>query len=539
VKTWNPLYAEGDGIPCVALKKKQQCQGSTLMDRERIASEGIHYVVCCRASGARALAGTLLALSVLIAGCSSGGPASSAAAPVTPAATTQVNLVVSSEANDQLAIFAAQLQSVTLSNSSGHSVTLLSSPLFLEFMHFNGVAGPLATATIPQDTYTSATVAVGNAQFSCDFINASGALNLATFAYGYMPAGHVTVTLPQPITVTGDSMGIALGLLVSQSATAGSCTADAPTQNSIALYSITPTFELTGVVSTDAVAAARYLSVKEYMGEIGTFDAASGILQLQVPSAADQTNGPVSLQVSVDTATVLQGVSSTAGLNAGTFVTLDGMLRADGSVRATRIAVADPLAVNVRRGPVLMVPSSEPVVQMQPIQGQGADNVVDMESFDFAGTSFRISGELSNLQQLPFTASFTNANMVAGQNIYVSAPQYILSGGFSYYAAATTITLMPQTIDGTVYSVGGSGNFTVYGVELGSQDLFPSLAVQAGQTTRLTQPGQIQVYVDNNTQQLASTPVTVDAPARFYGLVFNDNGVLRMDAAAIFDGLAP
>jgi hypothetical protein len=500
-----------------------------------MASKGIHYVVCGRAS----LAGTLLALSLLIAGCSSGGPASSAAEPVTPAATTQVNLVMSSDANDQFSIFAAELQSVTLSNSSGRSVTLFSNPLFVDFVHFNGVAGPLATATIPQDTYTSATVAVGSAQFSCDYLNASGGLNVATFAYGSTPAGHITVTLPQPITVTGDSMAIALRLLVSQSATASSCSSDAPTQNLLTIYSITPTFELTGVAATDLVATARYLSLREYVGRVGAFDAASGILQLQVPSAIGQPNISAPLRVSVDTQTTLQGVASTAGLTAGTFVTLDGMLQADGSVRATRIAVADPLAVNVRRGPVLMVLSAEPVVQMQPIQGQGANNVVDDEPFDFANTNFRISGELSNLQQLPFTASFTSANMVAGQNIYVSAPQYILSGGLPYYAAATTITLMPQTIDGTVYSVSVSGNFTVYGVELGNQDLLGSLAVQPGQTTLLTQPGQIQVYVDNNTQQLAATPLTVDAPARFYGLVFNDNGVLRMDAAAIFDGVAP
>jgi hypothetical protein len=428
---------------------------------------------------------------------------------------TQVNLVVSSDANDQLTIFAAQLQSVTLSNSSGHSVSLLSSPFFLDFMHFNGVAGPLATATIPQDTYTSATVAVGNAQFGCDYLNASGALNDATFAYGYMPTGSVTVMLPRPITVTGDSMGIALRLLVSRSATASSCTADAATQNAITPFSITPTFELTGVEATEAAATARYSSLREYMGQVAAFDAASGVLQLQIPSAVGQPNDPVPLLVSVDTVTVLQGAASTAALTAGTFVTLDGTLQADGSVRATRIAVADPLAVNVRRGPVIVVWSAEPIVTIQPVQGQGADHVVNTEPFEFANTSFRISEELSNLQQLPFTASFTNANMVAGQNIYVSAPQYISSGGVSYLAAATTITLMPQTIDGTVYSVGSSGNFTVYGVELGSQDPFPTLAVQPGQTTRLTQPSQIQVYVDHNTQQLASSAVTVGAPARF------------------------
>jgi hypothetical protein len=86
---------------------------------------------------------------------------------------TQVNLVMSGDANDQLSIFSAGIQSVTLSNSSGHSVTLFNTPTFLEFMHFNGIAGPLATTTIPQDTYTSATVAVGAAQSLPDSCGAS------------------------------------------------------------------------------------------------------------------------------------------------------------------------------------------------------------------------------------------------------------------------------------------------------------------------------------------------------------------------------
>lgn len=485
-------------------------------------------------------AGACLLVAALLGGCSGGGSGTTVATPATPPApaTTQVNLTVSSDANDQLTSFIAELQSVTLSNSSGHAVTLYSKPLSLEFMHLNAVTGPLATATIPQDTYSSATVTVGAAQFICDFLDATGALHDATFSYGYMPTGNVTVTLPQPITVTGDSMGIALRLLVSQSATASSCTANAPTQNSITVYSITPSFELTGFASTDTAAAARFLSLREYMGQVGAFDAATGILQLQNTAAPNNPNGSP-LQVSVDTSTVLQGVTNTSGLSAGTFLTLDGTLQPDGSVHATRIAVADPLAVNVRRGPVVQISSAEPIVIMRPVQGAGMDNVVDTESFDFSSASFRISGELTNLQQLPFTASFTGANMVPGQNIYVSAPQYILIASPGYYAAATTITLMPQTIDGIVYSVGSSGTFTVYGVELGSQDLFPSLAVQQGQPMLLAQPGQIQVYVDNNTKQLASSPLTVGAPARFYGLVFNDNGVLRMDAAATLDGIAP
>ena len=36
---------------------------------------------------------------------------------------------------------------------------------------------------------------------------------------------------------------------------------------------------------------------------------------------------------------------------------------------------------------------------------------------------------------------------------------------------------------------------------------------------------------------LNTQPVTVGSPTRFYGLVFNDNGTLRMDCAEIFDGV--
>jgi hypothetical protein len=45
------------------------------------------------------------------------------------------------------------------------------------------------------------------------------------------------------------------------------------------------------------------------------------------------------------------------------------------------------------------------------------------------------------------------------------------------------------------------------------------------------------VYADSNTQQLNTNPVAVGSVVRFYGLVFNDNGTLRMDCAQINDGV--
>jgi hypothetical protein len=45
------------------------------------------------------------------------------------------------------------------------------------------------------------------------------------------------------------------------------------------------------------------------------------------------------------------------------------------------------------------------------------------------------------------------------------------------------------------------------------------------------------VYVDNNTQQLNSQPLAPGSTLRFYGLVFNDNGTLRMDYPQVNDGV--
>jgi hypothetical protein len=177
------------------------------------------------------------------------------------------------------------------------------------------------------------------------------------------------------------------------------------------------------------------------------------------------------------------------------------------------------------------------IVNIKPIEGQGTDALVDVETYDFSGTAFSISRQLSNVQQLPFAASFNAANMVPGQNVHLSSPAFVTCCGAEYLAPATTITLMPQTIDGTVLASSTSGTFTIYSVQLSAFDLFAGLAVQPGQATLLAQPAQVQVYVDGSTQTLNSNPAAVGSTLRFYGLVFNDQGVLRMDCARINDGV--
>ena len=159
----------------------------------------------------------------------------------------------------------------------------------------------------------------------------------------------------------------------------------------------------------------------------------------------------------------------------------------------------------------------------------------DIPNFDFSSAAFNISGQLTNLQNLPFVPSFSASNMVAGQNVDITSPTYSLMGGV--YTPANTITLEPQTINGMVVASQQSSNFVDYTVSLASYDLFPTLAVQQGQTTVLNNPSQVEVYVDSNTQMLNTMALAPGSTLRFNGLVFNDNGTLRMDCGQVNDGV--
>lgn len=318
-------------------------------------------------------------------------------------------------------------------------------------------------------------------------------------------------------------------MLVQRSASLSSCSAGAS-------YAITPNFTLTAFDIAGAAPGSPGTTVLSLEGLVTAVTEGADGFEVQRP--AFMSEPATSLKVSTETGTSLQGVDGLKSLAVGMFVDLDGQLQADGSVRATRVSVADPAAVDVRRGIVVSVyRQGTPILYLKPIEGQGKDGLVDEEPYDFSNTTFRISGQLSNVQQLPFGATFTSANILPGQNVYVSSPAFVTCCGQEYYAPSTTITLMPQTIDGTVIGSTVSGDFTIYTVELADYDLFVSLASQPAQPTLLAQPNLVQVYVDKGTRMLSTDPVAVGNTLRFYGLVFDDQGVLRMDCAQINDGV--
>ena len=457
-------------------------------------------------------------VAVVLSGC--GGSSSQT---VQPGATTVV-VMASSTANDALVALPLTLQSLTLKSQSGNTVTVFSTPIGAEYIHLNGNPQPLVTTSIPQDTYVSAFAVFGGASPTCVGLHL---VNSALIS-GSTPV--VTVNLPQPIQVTGTAMAIDLDLDVSQSFQfAGGCTlgVSAP---------LNPTFTLT---TMDIAAQPTNSTNGRSVGMDGVITAVNAANGTFTANGLGQPAGPGAVwQASINGSTVFSGVNNLSGLSAGLPVDMDISLQPDGSLLATRVAVIDTNTANVDilNGEVLYQgdrPSS-----LLALSNLAAGAVSEnFASVGYAQAASQISSQFPNVKNLPFPAVFQAASATLGQNLLVAANISSAAEFSTNSFPATTVELVPQTINGTVTAVSASGGFTVYTVTLAPYDLFPILAAaNAGQSGVPTAPNTVQVYADSSTAVL--TPVSTGSVFRFYGLVFNDNGTLRMDCAQIAAGVA-
>jgi hypothetical protein len=454
---------------------------------------------------------------------------------------TSVTLLLSSTTNDQLSKVFIAFSSISLTSQSGKTVNLYTATqnngalAGYEFIHLNGNVEPLVTAIVPQDVYTSATVTIVYSSYmSCVVYNAPsnpGGLTIFvntpfTLVQGPVP---LTVNVPAPITITGTAMGISLNMLLPQSALSA-CTDYGSVQSM-------PTFNLTPVTFSPQPTNSENGKETNLDGQISLVDTASNRFTLVL--ADGQT-----LYVKSNDSTVYQGVSGFSALTAGMFVDMDAAIQWDGSQLATRIAVVDADTTNLtmETGPVLLMAASEPVLNAFVRQQQGYLSGTPfplglVTPFSVTNAVYQISGQFTNLQDLPFPATFDAANIFGGQNVYITTHALTI-GNYPTYYPASTITLMPQTINGTVFGASSSGAFQIYSVSLASYDLPTILATQPGQSYTLDNPSTVEVYVDSDTQLLNKQPLAVGGLFRFNGLLFNDAGTMRMDCGEVNDGVA-
>jgi hypothetical protein len=457
-----------------------------------------------------------------MAGCGSGGTRT------TLSGNTQVTVLATSTANDQLSSFTTTLDSLTLTTQSGKTVNLIASPVSEEFIHLNGHVEPIATVSLPQGTYVSASATYGGSDPVCN--GQSPGNNMTDHLTGG-PSG--TVSLPNPITVDGKVMALVLNLNVSK------FPEECPTPTEYVFAPpVAAAFDLTSltiVAQASNSANGLALGLEGIISSVGpgaTQFTVNGLVNGQTPPA---------WQVNLNSSTVLQGISAAAQLTAGMPVDMDVAVQPDGSLMATRVSVinTDTTTLTLASGPLMEVAYSESVTFVIGATQQGYLPASDsgFNNVNYSNAQFQAPDQFKNLASLPFTAPFNSTTIVPGQTVTVTTQATASLGGPTYVPVATMV-LRPQTVNGKISVISSAGGFTTYTVTLAQYDLFPQFAVQPGQTTLLTSPSTVTVYVDSNTQMVNQSSLAVGGVFRFYGLVFNDNGNLRMDCAQINDGVA-
>jgi hypothetical protein len=456
-----------------------------------------------------------------MAGCSGSGTG-------TPlSGNTQVVVLASSTANDQISAFTTTFLSLTLTNQAGKTVNLLASPVSEEFIHLNGHVEPIATVSIPQDTYVSARATYGGATSLCSG-QSPGTSNTDYF----ISEANETINLPNSITVDGTAAGLLLDLKMDPYPGQCPTAAEFPSAPPVtAAFDLTP---LTIAAQPTNSTNGLVLGLEGTISSVG-----SGATELSVNGLVTSQTPPT-WQVSLNGSTVLQGISGASQLAAGVPVDMDVALQQDGLLVATRVSAISTETTNltVATGPLILVSNSTPVANLigEAQQGYLPTGLGGFGYVNFGNSQFQPSDQFKNLASLPFTATFNSATVVPGENVTITT-QATANLPDPLYFPLTTMVLRPQTINGTISAISSEGSFTEYIVTLAPYDLFPQFAVQPGQTTLLTNPNTVVVYADSNTQMLNKSSLAVGSIVRFYGLVFNDNGTLRMDCAQINDGV--
>jgi hypothetical protein len=440
-----------------------------------------------------------------------------------------IPVLITDAPSDQLVAFSLTINSISLVDSKGNTVSVLATPATVEICHLNGIQAPLVTASIPQGAYTSAIINFSSPEIT--YITSAGAAvtvspTLTSTSYTY------TFLTPGPFTVSNSNGALVVDLLASQSVNISGTT-----------VTVAPVFVLKPVPPASAVPPMSQNGTG--MQQMATVVSVSGASLTLEPGS-----GP-NFTVATDSSTLLQGFTALSGLTAGELVQVDFIVQSPACISqtvpptvcppvllATRIQLAQPSAVgppvNLLNGMVLSVSTGG--FKMALTQGLGvAASAAATTSIVTVATNsstvFALAPQFVSLSGLPFTPTFTSANLSPGQTVGIVAS--VVSPVPNWTATATNVTLIPQTLGGTVTAITTVGGWTAYTLSLPSGSAFATLS---GAST-------VTVYTNANTappppSATAAPPaIAVGASVRFNGLVFSTgNGAFAMVAGCSPDG---
>jgi hypothetical protein len=448
---------------------------------------------------------------LVLGGCSGATNAVLGISPSTTTATVPVSLT--DAPSDVVLATSLTLNTVTLTNSKGATVSVLSSPLTFEATRLDAVQEPLMMPAIPEDTYTSVALTYSNAQVA--YVD-TATKQVVTTA-GVLANNSQTITFPNAITVSNSSTGLLVDYLVANSVVISGSTVTVTPQFHVAAVPVssTPTNGTNGLM----------VGVKGKVSALGT-----NSFTLTLPHG-------VAVTAEVNSNTVYQGISNFAALTVGALIEADLTLKTDGTILATRVeqAVAPVANMIFVEGPITAItgsPASSFTMAVRDKVGATATTApIENDTITITGsTKFVVPARFATIVAgvTPFTQDFSAATLFAGQAVTVAT-----TGVTNNAATALAIEQHPQTVGGTIASItppvtNNTQAYTVYVVTLDP----------TGWLAKLTGKSSVTVYINENpnVQAINNTTFTVGQTARFNGFLYQVNGNLVLLAGAQADG---
>jgi uncharacterized protein DUF5666/uncharacterized protein DUF4382 len=460
---------------------------------------------------------TLLVLAgiIVLTSCGGGSNANSMLPSTAAPQSAMVTVNIGDSPNDRVAALEVTIASISLTNSSGAAVPVLTSPLHIELRRLAGTFRPISLKSVPAGTYTQANLQLSAAEITI-LDPATGKL---VESHLPVPSTPISIKFTSPLVLTTQAATVNLDFNLASSVSidaAGNITFS-PT--------ITAT---TGMVRPDM---EHQNDVEE--GEVE--EVVGAVTDISSPKFTIMIGqGPQTLTFLTNSSTEFRGVGSLSAITKGTIVEVYAVTQTDGALLATKVEVeiedeneaeaeAEGLVVSTTGAPVtqfaiLVRDNSGDSSKSSPL---GTTLTVNVNS----NTKFNIDTDEIDLNNLSFTPAFDTTSLAKGQNVEaeMGSREFEIedeqSGGMAI--TADRVRLKQQAVTGVVSGVPQNGTATTFTLIVATDSVF---AMLTGQTT-------LTVFVQPSTEM--RTTLANNATVQVRGLLFFAGGKYNLVAHRI------
>ena len=463
----------------------------------------------------RCMAPVALAFSVLfLFGC--GGGTSSSQNPNPQPNTTALQVNLGDAPADRLVAVSMTIGSMTLTNGSGSSVTVVSSSTPVEMMHLMGTVEPISLMNIPQGTYSGATVNISSATVL--YMDPTTMQLVQKSVPGAMAANvnfSPSLTLGASPMVLNLDMNMASSVSIDQSGNVTMTPIMTATMNSCC----------TGNSQDPENGGMEHMT-----GTVTSFSGSTFTMSMMQSSQ--------NISVTTGSNTQFLGMGGMGGMSNGMIVMVDATMQSDGILMAQKVESMMSMSGGSMADGLVTGLTGSPVTQLTigTMDGTGSG----MMGSDLAGTMtvnvsptavFNIDSDSVDMSNLPFTPTFDGTTVFKGQRVEaVSSSGMMSGGGMGGMMGGGTINaseadLEQQGLSGTASGYSGGAAPTTFTLTLPSDSVFATLT---GSTT-------VVVFYQAGTELWGMNSITNGSTVHVRGLLFLDAGVYKLVASRIME----